>query len=191
MAATTDDVGGRAPVGGDDAVLPDTVEAIVVKEAKKGEDEKAKMEAYVAQCWRKVDTCVELIQESSDVSAMTDRIKATAVNKMRADRQPQESKLRRFVCIVYDLKSASEASSHPATRLPPLRGNGDHLKQCLRAALDAVDADDIPDRDMYLIFDGGRTGLKSQCSAGSRRRMAPAWLSLCACCNCSRTRTLT
>ena len=73
---------------------------------------------------------------------------------MRIEKQPSDPKLRRFVLIVYDLKCAGEASSHPATRVPPLRGNGNHLKQCLRAALDAVGDAEIPERDMYLIFEG-------------------------------------
>ena len=50
--------------------------------------------------------------------------------------------------------------------MPPLRGNGDHLKQCLRAALDAVTDAEIPDRDMYTLFDGSRPGLKPQLLAG-------------------------
>ena len=82
-------------------------------------------------------------------------MKTTAANKLRIEKQPSDPKLRSFVLIVYDLKCAGEASSHPATRVPPLRGNGDHLKQCLRAALDAVGDAEIPERDMCLIFDGG------------------------------------
>jgi len=157
-------VDGRAPA---DESLPDNVATVVLKVAKSSSADKEKINNYVTQCWRKVDTYIELLHESSDVTGTTDRLKATAVNKLRIVRQPTESKLRRFVLIVYDLKCAGEASSHPATRLPPLRGNGDHLiKQCLRAALDAVDDADIPDRDMYMIFDGGRPGLKGQLLSG-------------------------
>ena len=143
--------GGGAPA---DEALPDTIATAVLKVAKKSDGDKAKIHGLVDQCWRKVDTYVELFHESSDVAAMTDRLKTTAVNKLRIEKQPQDAKLRRFVLIVYDLKSAGEASSHPATRVPPLRGNGDHLKQCIRAALDAVGDGEIPDRDMHLIFDG-------------------------------------
>ena len=54
------------------------------------------------------------------------------------------------------MKCAGEASAHPATRVPPFRGNGDHPTQCLRVALDAVGDAEIPERDMYMLFGGGR-----------------------------------
>ena len=60
------------------------------------------------------------------------------------------------------MKCVGEASAHPATRVAPLRGNGDHLEQCPRVALDAVDDADIADCGMYMLFDGGRPGLKTQ-----------------------------
>jgi hypothetical protein len=166
-----DQDGGGAPTrGADDSLdeLPHTIAITLAEATKKGADEeKTLSEACVAQCWRRVDTYVDLIQESSDVVAMTDRLKATEVNKLRLVHQHVDTKFRRFILCVYDLKSAGEASSHPATRVPPLRQNGDHLKQCLRVALDSVDEGaEINDRDMYMIFDGGRTGLKGILLAG-------------------------
>mgnify|MGYP007045148110 CR=1 FL=1 len=155
---------GGAPADGE--APPDIVATAVAKLATKSDDEKQKIDGFVAQCWRKVDTYVDLFHETSDAAAATDRLKTSAANKLRIEKQPDDTRLRRFVLIVYDLKSAGEASSHPATRAPPLRGNGDHLKQCLRAALDAVGDAEIPDRDMYLIFDGGRPGLKPQLLSG-------------------------
>ena len=160
-----DQHGNGAPAD-DDETLPDTVATAVLKVANKSSEDKVKVDGFVAQCWRKVDTYIDLFQEQSDIAAMTDRLKTTAANKLRIEKQPSDPKLRRFVLIVYDLKCAGEASSHPATRVPPLRGNGDHLKQCLRAALDAVDDAGVPERDMYLIFDGGRPGLKPQLLSG-------------------------
>ena len=157
-----DQHGGGAPA--DDETLPVTVATIVLKMAKKSSEDKVKVDGFVAQCWRKVDTYITLFQEKSDIAAMTDRLKATDANKFRIEKQPKDPNLRRFVLIVYDLKCAGEASSHPSTRVPPLRGNGEHLKQCLRAALDAVTVGgaEITERDMYLIFDGGSRGLKTQ-----------------------------
>ena len=35
-----------------------------------------------------------------------------------------------------------------------------------RAALDAAGDTEIPDRDMYTLFDGGRPGMKTQLLAG-------------------------
>ena len=156
--------GGGAPA--DDEALPDTIATVVLKVANKSSEDKVKIDGFVAQCWRKVDTFIELFHETSDIAAMTDRLKTTAANKLRIEKQPSDPKLRRFVLLVYDLKCAGEASSHPQTRVPPLRGNGDHLKQCLRAALDAVGDAEIPERDMYLIFDGSRPGLKPQLLSG-------------------------
>ena len=131
------------------------------------------MDAFLAPCWRKVDMYVSLAQASTSTTAMTDNINAHNVNTKRSERQPSESRLRPFVLFNYDMKRAGEASSHPATRLPPLRGNGDHLKQCLRAALEAGTDAEIPDRDMYMLFDGSRPGLKPQLFPGSQRPMEP------------------
>ena len=97
---------------------------------------------------------------------MTDKIKAHNVNTKRSERQPSESKIRSFVLFKYDTRCAGEASAHRSTRAPQLRGNNDHLKQRVRAALDAADDTEIPDRDMHMLFDGGRSGLKTHLLAG-------------------------
>ena len=60
--------------------------------------------------------------------------------------------------ISYDLKVVGEASPHPATRLPPLRQNGDRLKLLLRACIDSLDPSFIGERGLYFVFDGGWTG---------------------------------
>ena len=157
-----EDHGGRAPQD-DVAALPESVQ---IEITKAGDEHKPRLDQFVAACWRKVDMYVDLIQESSDIGGMTDKLKATAVNAMRKEPQAQDASLRRFILIVYDLKSAGEASSHPSTRVPPLRGNGDHLKGCLRVALDAIDGGEICSRDMFMLFDGGSHGLKPRLLSG-------------------------
>eukprot|EP00974_Lingulodinium_polyedra_P047163 4523575-Lingulodinium_polyedra.AAC.1 len=99
-----DEDGGGAPA--DDEALPDTVATAVLKVANKSSEDKVKIDVFVAQCWRKVDTYIDLFHEKSDIAAMTDRLKTTATNKMRIEKQPSDPKLRRFVLIVYDLKCA-------------------------------------------------------------------------------------
>ena len=109
---------------------------------------------------------MSLAQESTSTTVMTEKIKAHSLNTKRSESQPSESKLRSFAHSNYDMQRAGEASAHPSTRVPPIRGNSDHLKQCARAALDAVDDTEILDRDMYMLFDGGRPGLTTQLLAG-------------------------
>ena len=69
---------------------------MVMAKTGANEDDKSKMDACVAQCWRKVDTCVSLAQECTSSTATTDNIKAHNVNIERLERQPSESKLRSF-----------------------------------------------------------------------------------------------
>jgi hypothetical protein len=147
--------------GGEAEALPEA-DQIIMANTSANEDDKTKMDAFVAQCWRKVDMYVSLAQGSTSTTAMMDRIKARNVNTKRSERQPSETKLRSFILFNYDMNCAKEASAHPITRVPPFRGNGDHLKQCLRAALDAVNDAEIPDRDVYMLFDGGWPNLKTQ-----------------------------
>ena len=158
-----DDNGGSAPIDEDMSDLPCEVRVEVNKAMKTlddDEDKKTKLENFVAKCWRKIDTGVVLFQETADPDAMTARLKETEVNKMRAQDQPDDVTAKRFVLVVYDLKSAGESSSHPATRAPPLRNNGDHLKQCWRVAIDAGASNaSIGSKDMYVTFDCGRSGL--------------------------------
>ncbi len=68
----------------------------------------------------------------------------------------------------YDLKAAGESSSHPATRMPSLCGNGEHLKGMLRMALDTsgVEGGGLGDRGLVLLFDGGRAGLRARATPG-------------------------
>ena len=86
---------------------------------KEAPEHKASLEAFVQQCWRKVDTHVVLLRESPDVQAMADALRSTEANRLRLEAQAEDPLQRRFVLLSYDLKTAGEASSHPATRMPP------------------------------------------------------------------------
>ncbi len=153
-----EEVGGSAPVV---AELPTEVRMEICKAADSADDTRSKqLELLVAACWRQVDMYTVLMMETADSSAMCDRLKETAVNKLRTTPpQSEHANEKRYVLILYDLKSAGESSSHPATRPPPLRLNGEHLKTCLRAVIDALDSNAIGPKDMYLLFDGGRPGI--------------------------------
>ena len=149
---TNNGSGGALPIGGGEPeALPEAVATVIAKTGAT-EDEQTKMDAFVAQCWRKVDMYASLAQESTSTTAMPAHIKAHNVNTKRSERQPSESKLRSFVLFNYDMKCAGEASAHPSTHVPPLRGKGDHLKQCVRAALDAVnDTRDHSSRHVHVV----------------------------------------
>ena len=148
-------------------VLPSDVSTEVARVAKTSDTNKGQMDNFIAACWRKVDTHVLLLQEGADASSLCDRLKDTEVNKLRQGEQAKTTNDRRFVLIVYDLKSGGESASHASSRLPPLRNNGEHLKMCLRASIDAVENGTMMgEEDLYLLFDGGRPGLKSNLLAG-------------------------
>jgi hypothetical protein len=153
--------GGGAPEGELPAQVSRALSQAVLAAANGGEieaDEKAaKMQQYIDKCWRKVDTYVVLCQEPADASALKEMLQDTEVNRLRSVENPTAISERRFVLINYDLKTAGEASSHPSTRLPPLRNNGDHLKSLMRACISA-NGEEIGSRDLFLIYDGGRPG---------------------------------
>ena len=115
----------------------------------------------MAQCLREVVTYASLAQDSTIITAMMDHNTAHNVNAKWSDRQTTESKLRVFVLFNYVMQRGGEASARPSTRVQPLRGNGDHPKQCPRVALDFVDDTDIYDSGMYMLLDGGRRGLNT------------------------------
>ena len=106
-----------------------------------------------------VDMYCQFIVEVSDTTALADRIKVSHPNSMRIN-SSAETKTKTFVLHAYDLKNAGEASSHPSVRLPPLRGNGEHLKQCIRAGIDSYNSvgNSMAANDLFLLFDGGRPG---------------------------------
>ncbi len=148
--------------GGSAPELPKEVTIEIAKVSTKSEDNADKLQSWVDACWRRVDTVCVLLRETADVGAMVDRLKDTEVNKLRKEPQTEDVTTRRFILLNYDLKTAGESSSHPATRLPPLRNNGDHLKSCLRIALDALgegESEGLGAKDLFMIFDGGRPGL--------------------------------
>ena len=66
--------------------------ALVMAKAGANEDEKTKMDAFVAQCWRKVDMYVTLAQYSTSTTAMTDNNTTTStLNGQSANLQSQSS----------------------------------------------------------------------------------------------------
>ena len=138
--------------------LPEMVQTDVAKIAAKSADNSAQIGSFVQACWRKVDTHCVLLTETTGAPSIMDRLKDTQVNALRMEAQAQDPNEKRYILLIYDLKAAGEASPHAMTRPAPLRGNGDHLKTFLRAALDAGGSADILDRDMFMLFDGGRAG---------------------------------
>lgn len=141
----------------------------VIAKSDDPQEKRDLLESFVKRCHRILDTYVVFVRESPDVDSLKQNLQRTAVNKMRLDPQPKDINSRRFVLLNYDLKSAGESTSHPATRVPPLRQNGEHAKTCLRAALEAVaDAHEggLTPKDLVLLADGGRQGLKTPLLAG-------------------------
>ncbi len=164
MSCRVSGTGGEASVDSD-ADLPKAVATAVAEALKKGALSVEDLDAFVQACWRKVDTHVVLIEEAADRTRNTERLKNTVANKLRWEPpQSDEAQDKKYVLFLYDLKNAGEASCHPATRIPPLQGNGEHLKSHIRAAMDSSHEDCIGPKDMYLLFDAGRPGPATVCA---------------------------
>lgn len=120
------------------------------------------VEKFVSTCWNKIETIIQLeVEPDSGVAdAVKKRLQASAIQELRM--QEKHPGQERYVMFVYDLKAAGEASSHPQTRLPPLRENGGHLKDFVRGALQAngePHSDDLGPHDLFVIPNGGKEGL--------------------------------
>ena len=81
-------------------------------------------------------------------------------------------KVEGSVLMVYDTKTAGEAASHPAVRLPPFRAQ--HCKRNIQAFVrgrgkDAAEGDEMLEElllsDMICVLDGGRSGNDSAMQA--------------------------
>ena len=135
------------------------------------------VDSYVTKCWNTLDTIVKLEVEPAEGLAdfIQDRLKGSACqairDKAKTDEAPSNSSS--YAMLIYDMKSAGEASSHPSTRLPPLRQNGEHLKDFIRGSLAANvghKKDDLADADLWVIPDGMKAG--GQASNVRRARRA-------------------
>ena len=124
---------------------------------------KAVVDQIVADCWNKIETVIQLEvePESGVTDAVRKRLDNSAIQELR--QKPKSSVGQEFyVLMVYDLKAAGEASAHPATRLPPLQGNGSHLKDFVKGALAANTGDfaeDFSPHDLFVIPNAGKDGL--------------------------------
>ena len=117
-------------------------------------DKKTEIEAFGELCARKLEMFVTLEVEPDDKTALTDRIKQTEVNNQRLSSE------KGYVMVVYDMKCAGEASAQPNIRVPPLRGNGDHMRSLVSATLHAYNSTgtELGPRDMFVTFDGFKPG---------------------------------
>ena len=61
---------------------------------------------------------------------------------------------------------AGRAASCEHLRLPPLRGNGDHLKKLTRLAMRVKSSEDLDSGDVYFYFDAGKAGNKTVLISG-------------------------
>ncbi|CAJ1360662.1 unnamed protein product, partial [Effrenium voratum] len=133
----------------------------LVREWQTLQGQKNIVDSYVTKCWNTLDTIVKLEVEPAEGLAdfIQERLKGSACqairDKAKTDEAPSNSSS--YAMLIYDMKSAGEASSHPSTRLPPLRQNGEHLKDFIRGSLAANVGhmkDDLADADLWVIPDG-------------------------------------
>lgn len=141
--------------------------ASVVQEMQNLKSEpKQVVEKYVAECWNKIDTIVQLeVEPDSGVADFfRKRLVASPIQELR--QKPKSGAGSEFyIMFVYDLKASGEASSNPRTRMPPLRENGGHVKDFLKGAIQANTeefADDLGCHDLFVLCNGGKDGLSQK-----------------------------
>ncbi|CAE7820479.1 unnamed protein product, partial [Symbiodinium sp. CCMP2456] len=127
---------------------------------------RAIVQKHLAACWNKIDTIVQLEAEPEKAVAsfMEKRLQHSAIQKLR-EADKSAAGMEYYVMIVYDCKSAGEASSHPQTRVAPLQGNGSHLKDFVRGILAANSGDcknDLGPHDLFIIPNGAEEGIAAK-----------------------------
>ena len=140
----------------DDDTLPtlDTVPEVkkVTRKAAKNEDH-AKQLAYWKTFNRKlVEANAELCEETESDDVIIQRFKNSAAGKARGSKDDKT-----YFGVFYNPNLCGESSSQPASRKPPLRNNGEHLKRLMALFLRTRDWE-LDDRDLLCLFDVGREG---------------------------------
>jgi hypothetical protein len=87
-------------------------------------------------------------------------VNATPLGKLRGAPCPRDTNKSKYVGIFYDPKVAGEANHRPLLRVPPLRV--EPYRRLIDLALgrcpEMTDAGEIPDGDLYMLFDAGKSG---------------------------------
>lgn len=99
---------------------------------------------------------ITLKEEGADMSAVAESLRSTVL-KTDSDKITGDGQ----ILVLYDSKLSGEASSHPHLRPPPFRAQ--HLRKCFGGFFAHADnEDELPEKCVFLVLDGGRHGLDNQ-----------------------------
>ena len=94
----------------------------------------------------------ELCEETESDDVIIQRFKNSAAGEARGSKDDKT-----YCGVFYNPNLCGESSSQLASRKPPLRNNGEHLKRLIALFLRARDWE-LDDRDLLRLFDAGREG---------------------------------
>lgn len=83
-------------------------------------------------------------------------VMGTPLGKLRGSPDLDTPIKSKYIGVFYDPKVAGEANHRPMQRIPPLRS--EPMRRLLDVALNRFGPDEIPEGDLYFLFDGGRSG---------------------------------
>jgi len=142
----------------DSSKQPTTVKASAVHEGPKRE----MLESIIANTRQHIEAQIQLVVQEPDEPhphGLHAEIMATPVGKLRGSPSPADPASSKYIGVFYDPKLSGEANHRPQLRVPPLRYEPfKRLIELARGRFGPEVGDDIPDGDLYFLFDGGKMG---------------------------------
>ena len=135
--------------------LPTSIEEMtIVKKITRMSDDDAheKLEKFKLSAKNIVHANVELHPETLTAVDLARRLKDSAAGHWTPGHTPLV-----YRGVFYDPKVAGQSSAQRQTRHPPLRGNGDHIKQLIKMVIDTTEGDISP-CDLFFITDDSKRG---------------------------------
>ena len=135
-------------------ILPTSIDDLTVaKKARvSSEDGYAKLEKFKLATKNIVHANVELHPETLSMVDLARKLKDSAAGQWTPGHTPLV-----YRGVFYDPKVAGQSSAQRQTRHPPLRGNGDHIKQLIKMVIDTTEGDISP-TDLFFIADDSKRG---------------------------------
>ena len=142
----------------DGTTEPKTVRASAVHDGPKRE----MLESIIANTRQHIAAQIKLVVQEPDTAhphGLHAAVMETPVGQLRGSPSPSDPSASKYIGIFYDPKLSGEANHRPQLRVPPLRYESlKRLIELARSRFGAVVGDDIPEGDLYFLFDGGKIG---------------------------------
>ena len=81
------------------------------------------------------------------------------MGQLRGSPSPSDPSASKYIGTFYDPKLSGEGNHRPQLRVPPLQDESfKRLAELARSRFGVEVGDDIPEGDLYFLFDGGKLG---------------------------------